>query len=135
MKFHSVSLIEKWQSYNEKNSKNYYYQKNYFIFKLPDLTDEEARKINDLDLSLEVGGYAYKVRDELQDMYRLIAKNRDVRMDKCKLLHDRRVRAADFKVGDFVLVLDKTPAKRGNRINLQRCKLRSQIFSHAPCNL
>ena len=29
-----LSLVEKWQSYYENNSKNYYYQKNYFIFKL-----------------------------------------------------------------------------------------------------
>ena len=33
--FHSMSLDEKWQSYYEKISKNYYYQKNYFIFQLP----------------------------------------------------------------------------------------------------
>ena len=33
--FHSLSLVEKWSSYYENNSKNYYYQKNYFIFKLP----------------------------------------------------------------------------------------------------
>ncbi len=30
-----MSLVEKWHSYYEKISKNYYYQKNYFIFKLP----------------------------------------------------------------------------------------------------
>jgi hypothetical protein len=29
-----MSLVEKWQSYYEKILKNYYYQKNYFIFKL-----------------------------------------------------------------------------------------------------
>ena len=33
--FHTLSLVEKWQSYYEKNSKNFYHQKNYFIFKLP----------------------------------------------------------------------------------------------------
>ena len=60
------------------------------FYKAVDLKEEEARKIKELDLSLEVGGYAYKVRDELQDMYRLIAKNRDVRMNKCELLHDRK---------------------------------------------
>jgi hypothetical protein len=33
--FHLLSLVAKWQSHYENNSKNYYYQKNYFIFKLP----------------------------------------------------------------------------------------------------
>ena len=33
--FHLLSLVGKWQSYYDMNSKNYYYQKNYFIFKLP----------------------------------------------------------------------------------------------------
>ena len=40
--FHSLSLVEKLQSYYEKNSKNYYYQKNYFIFKLPIYTPLES---------------------------------------------------------------------------------------------
>ena len=46
--FHLLSLIEKWQSYYEKNSKNYYYQKNYFISKLPKIStggwDEDESK-------------------------------------------------------------------------------------------
>ena len=74
------------------------------FYKAVELTDKEARQIRDLDLSLEVGGYAYKVRDELQDMYKLIATNRDVRMEKCKVLYDRVIRAASFKIGDFGLV-------------------------------
>ena len=37
--FHLLSLVEKWQSHYEKNSKNDYYQKNYFIFKLPYFTE------------------------------------------------------------------------------------------------
>ena len=53
-------------------------------------------------------------------MYKIIAENRDDRMEKCKILHDRVVRAAEFKIGDYVLVLDKTPQKRGQNASIRK---------------
>ena len=50
------------------------------FYKAVELTDSVARQIRDLDLSFEVGGYVHKVKDELQEMYKLISTNRDVRM-------------------------------------------------------
>jgi hypothetical protein len=39
-------------------------------------------------------------------------------MERAKVRHDRVVRAANFKIGDFVLLLDKAPPKKGKNASI-----------------
>ena len=73
--------------------------------KIPlDLTHERV----EVDLFLPPNSYAEQVREALKQAYENVAKTRDVKMDKVKLRHDRKVRAADYKKGDRVWLLDTT---------------------------
>jgi hypothetical protein len=89
------------------------------FYKAVDLTQVEAIQIRDLDLSLNVIGYAQEVQQELTRLYELIASNRDITMDKAKILYDRTVRAARMEKGDFVLLLDNKP-KKGENLSIKK---------------
>ena len=64
-----------------------------------------------LDLQLTPEQYASQVKTTLGRAYELIEKNRDCRMDKNKISHDRRARAAKYSAGDQVLLLDEAIMK------------------------
>jgi hypothetical protein len=89
------------------------------FYKAVDLTQVEASQIRDLDLSLNVIGYAQEVQQELTRLYELIASNRDITMDKAKILYDRTVRAPRMEIGDFVLLLDNKP-KKGENLSIKK---------------
>ena len=44
----------------------------------------------------------------------LVRKNKDLKVNKQKICYDRRARAANYNVGDLVLVLDTTKKKGEN---------------------
>jgi len=90
------------------------------FYKAVEITDEEARRIKDMDMSFTVGSYAYQVRDELQGIYELISKNKSIKMDRARINHERKVRAANFKVGEYVLVLDQQPPKKGRNASISK---------------
>ena len=68
-----------------------------------DLLIPEAK----IELDIDPEEYASNLRHALVDAYRLVKKNRDMRMTKEKINYDRRVRAANYKVGDKVLLLNE----------------------------
>lgn len=64
-----------------------------------------------LDLELTPGEYSANLLVKLKAAYEAVRKNRDSRMDKAKVYHDRDVRACKFVVGDYVLLLDQVTKK------------------------
>jgi hypothetical protein len=68
-----------------------------------DLLIPEAK----IELDIDPEEYASNLRHTLVDAYRLVKKNRDMRMNKENINYDRRVRAANYKVGDKVLLLNE----------------------------
>ena len=60
----------------------------------------------DLNLHLDPGSYAMEVKNNLNSVFGLVIKNRDLNMDRNKVMHDRKCRAANFKIDDLVWVLD-----------------------------
>jgi hypothetical protein len=71
-----------------------------------DLLIPEAK----IELDIDPGEYASNLRHSFVDAYRLVKKNRDMRMNKEKINYVRRVRAANYigdKVGDKVLLLNE----------------------------
>ena len=60
-----------------------------------------------IDLQISPEQYAAQVKTALADAYRLVEKNRDNRMERNKIYHSRKVRAAHYLPGDTVLLLDE----------------------------
>ena len=75
-------------------------------------------KIN-LSLHLTPKGYAEETRLTMQECFSRVIANRDTRMEKQKILYDRKCRAANFSVDDTVWLLD-TATKVGKSKKLSR---------------
>jgi hypothetical protein len=56
--------------------------------------------------------YAAALNSHLQRMYKIAADNRDIRIERAKIHHDRQVRAISFKKGERVWLHD-TAKKKG----------------------
>ena len=65
-------------------------------------------EVGELDILLNVNRYAKELKDQLDSVYKMVRETRDVKVDKSKINYDRKVRGANFNVGDNVLVLDTT---------------------------
>ena len=59
-----------------------------------------------LNLHLDPESYASEVKNNLNKSFEIVIRNRDLAMDRNKVRHDRKVRAANFEVHDLVWVLD-----------------------------
>lgn len=66
---------------------------------------------NKIELYFTPSSYARMLQNELPELYALVSKNSDAAVKKRKIRHDRTIRAATFKVGDFVWVLDTAKLK------------------------
>jgi hypothetical protein len=55
-----------------------------------------------IDLQLDPNNYAQNLKKKLQLAYALAKKNRDTRMDKEKINYDRKRRAANYKLNDYM---------------------------------
>ena len=55
-----------------------------------------------INLKFDPDGYAEKIKETLKIAHERVRRNRDVKMLKAKLVHDRQVMAAPFKKGDAV---------------------------------
>ena len=58
----------------------------------------------DMPFELVKDEYAYRVRRHFEKIFKTVAENRDLRMDRAKLIHDRKVRGSNFKKDDLVLM-------------------------------
>ena len=65
----------------------------------------------EFDLALSPESYARGVQENLEKAYARVASNRYLRMSKEKTYYDRKVVAANFQVGDLVLIMDTTKKK------------------------
>lgn len=70
----------------------------------------EEKKV---DLQLTPDAYASHISKVLEDAYKRVRENTELKMSKAKIRHDRNVRAANFDVNDLVWVYD--PAKKPGR--------------------
>ena len=59
-----------------------------------------------LELYLNPEQYAAEVKENFLSAFGLVIRNRDLRMDRNKIQHDRKVRAANFELHDLVWLLD-----------------------------
>ena len=64
-----------------------------------------------IDLQLDPENYAESLKKNLRNAYRLAEINRNSRMNKEKINHDRKSRAANYKINDLVLLLDNSTKK------------------------
>jgi hypothetical protein len=67
------------------------------------LKDYTWEKIEE-NLPIVVKEYINEKRSKLQNSYAYVDSNRGVRMRRAKLNYDRRLRRAEYKIGDWVLV-------------------------------
>ena len=63
-----------------------------------------------IDLQLTPDLYAEKVKETLSKVFEKVDENRNLRMIKEKIRHQRRVGAANFNVNDLVWYLYETPS-------------------------
>ena len=68
-----------------------------------------------IDLALNPEEYAQQTQMKLQEAYKIVRTNRDCRMQKAKIRHDRSVRAAKFIPNDLVWVQIKHIRKGKNK--------------------
>ena len=66
-------------------------------------TDDFRNKNINIDLQLTKNDYAANLKNHFEEVFLLVRHNRNIRMEKAKIIYDRTNRAANFKVGDFVL--------------------------------
>ena len=70
----------------------------------------------ELDLQLTPGEYAANLQATFDTAYKHVASNRDLKMDRAKINHDRQIRAANFDIHDQVKLIntaiDKTQTKK-----------------------
>ena len=70
----------------------------------------------ELDLQLTPGEYAANLQATFDTAYKHVASNRDLKMDRAKINHDRQIRAANFEIHDQVKLInttfDKTQTKK-----------------------
>ena len=71
-----------------------------------------------VDLQLTPGKYADNVRNSLETAFRLVKTNIDTKVLKNIIIYDRKARAAKYKVGDYVMLLEEAVKKR----NFQQIK-------------
>ena len=64
-----------------------------------------------IDLYLSLDSYAEKLQEQLADAYEKVAANTKLAIEPHRIRHDRTVRACDFKVDDYVWVLDTAKVK------------------------
>jgi hypothetical protein len=69
---------------------------------------ENRTKPSDIDLELSTDLYAFKLKKDLENVHKTVNEMRAVRTNKSKLNYDRKTRAANFTVGDQVLLRDVT---------------------------
>jgi hypothetical protein len=72
-----------------------------------------------VDLQLTPGKYAENVRNSLETAFRLVKTNIDTKVLKNKIIYDRRARAAKYKVGDNVMLLEEA-VKKGTSNKLRK---------------
>ena len=65
------------------------------------------------------GQYAESVQISLETAFRLVKKNIDTKVMKNKIIYDRRARAAKYKIGDNVMLLDEA-IKKGTSNKLRK---------------
>jgi len=87
-----------------------------------------------LELFLSKEGYANQVQSALHSAFDLVIKNRNLSMDKNKLLYDRNVRAASFDLTDLVWVLDTTTTTGKTSKLSRRWKGPYQILARVNSN-
>ena len=56
--------------------------------------------------------YVDELKDKLHDVYKIVAQNRDVKVDKSRIYHDRNIKPGIYEVGDLVL-FNKPLIKKG----------------------
>lgn len=64
-----------------------------------------------INLKFDPDGYAEKIKEALKIAHERVRRNRDVKMLKAKLVHDRQVMAAPFKKGDAVWLKNEETKK------------------------
>jgi hypothetical protein len=52
---------------------------------------------------LIVNEYLKNLKKTMEKSFEIVKRNRDVRMEKAKLDHDRQIKKFEYKIGDFVL--------------------------------
>ena len=72
-----------------------------------------------VDFQLAPGQYAECVKSSLETGFRLVKKNIDTKVIKNKIIYDRRARAAKYKIGDNVMLLDEA-IKKGTLNKLRK---------------
>jgi hypothetical protein len=61
-----------------------------------------------LDLELDPEQYAINVKTLLNNAFETVRSNRDFKLDQQKFYYDRKSRAANYNIGDLVLLKDIT---------------------------
>jgi transposase InsO family protein len=87
--------------------------------RLPKVPSDLIFKQINFDLFLNPENYAKVVQGNFLKAFSLVVRNRDLRMQRNKVLHDRRVRAANFEITDQVWLLD-TAVTKGKTAKLSR---------------
>lgn len=82
------------------------------FYKALDQSDIEHSDNCPAYLNLNKDGYANRISENFNSIYKLVGENRDIKMLKTKLRYDRVNRAANFNINDKVLLLN-TAVKMG----------------------
>lgn len=73
---------------------------------------EDCEKIIEENTPLVAQNYLNELKRKLSSCYQVAIKNRNCRMDKTKIEHDRKIRRNTYKFGDYVLT-DHPKLKKG----------------------
>ena len=69
---------------------------------------DENLETDKFDFNFTPNDYADKLQEKLNQIYKQTTKNRDLKMNKQKLIYDRKTRAANYSINDKVWVKDTT---------------------------
>ncbi|RNA00570.1 hypothetical protein BpHYR1_041737, partial [Brachionus plicatilis] len=56
--------------------------------------------------------YVDELKEKLHEVYKCVAQNRDVKVEKSRIYHDHNIKPVTYEVGDLVL-LNKPLIKKG----------------------
>lgn len=73
---------------------------------------EDYEEIVEKNLPVVATNYLSELKDKLKTCYRIAEINRNCRMDKAKIDHDRKIKKFEYNIGDFVLT-DHPKLKKG----------------------
>jgi len=72
-------------------------------------TNETTNENINMDIETKTNSYANQMKLDFDRVYSIVKQNNQIRMSKAKIYYDRKIRGAQFNVGDAVLIYNPKP--------------------------